>query len=125
MPESTYTPGVCNIDRVGVRRRELEGKISLFVGVIVLSIMYYFRVAPLYRYLAAFGFAIGTFTGFVQAKNKFCVVNGGLGFYEAGGKRLPINDLEAKKKDKLRTIKELSKITVYSLLAGLLGLLPI
>jgi hypothetical protein len=125
MTESTYIPGVCNIDQAGVRRRTLEGMIVLVAGMITLPILYYFKVSALWRYVAAFGFSYGSLLGFLQAKNKFCVVNGLLGYSEELGRRTPLSDATAKRVDKRRTINELAKLTLYSALLGLLGVLPI
>ena len=125
MTESTYIPGVCNIDRMGVRRRKLEGAIALVFGVIALPILYYLNVPAIWRYVAAFVFSFGALIGFLQAKNKFCVANGMLGYSESMGKRTPLVDAEAKRIDRARTIRELGKIALYSAVLGLLGVLPI
>lgn len=79
---SNYVPGVCNINTAEIKRRRAGGHIglaafvALFIGLVVLDANNYFRLVLLAPALLAA-------TGYLQAKNKFCVGYAGAGMQHA------------------------------------------
>lgn len=84
----TSAPSCVNITSAGERRRRLSGWAALLAGLIVIAGLAY-RDAPSAAYLAVFPFALGAAFGFLQARNRTCVVLGlqGTAEVEGGGVR--------------------------------------
>lgn len=77
-PTTTYIPGICNINHSEIKKRRLIGIIGL-VLVFIFVVMFMLINIPFLFRTAIFIPAFLMSTGFLQAKNKFCV-----GFASAG-----------------------------------------
>jgi hypothetical protein len=103
--ESSYIPGVCNINPKEVAYRRRVGQIGLAIFVILLVALMLIHVTHLLRVvllLPAFVSAIG----YLQAKNHFCVAYGGSGQENAttgSAKANKVTDNTAIAADKKRT----------------------
>jgi hypothetical protein len=69
---AAYTPGVCNINRMEITKRRMTGHIGLIVFIVVLALLLVFDVSRYYR-LFLFLPAMLAATGYLQARNHFCV----------------------------------------------------
>jgi hypothetical protein len=116
-----YQPGVCNIDRAGVRTRRMLGIASAVVGVIALVGMNYFLYPMPVRFIIMAGFGFTTAINFIQAREQFCVTNASLGTIEIKGKRTKIRNDEFTRLDKKKRNKMILKALVATMLSGLLG----
>jgi hypothetical protein len=127
MTEQTiYSAGECNIDIVGIRLRKRIGMITGIVGLIVLGVMFYFRIEPMYRFIATAGFAAGAALNFIQANERFCVANSLQGTMEIGKFRKKIERTpEELRKDRTKTMSVIVKTAITALAAGSFGLLPV
>lgn len=93
-------PHCTNITPAGQRRRRLAGWAALLAGLIVLAGLAYRDASPT-AYLAIFPFALGAAFGFLQARNRTCVVLGlqGKAEVEGGGLR----NVEGPERDQARS----------------------
>jgi hypothetical protein len=96
-----YTPGVCNIDLAGQRKRRTFGIIGLVLGGVITGIIFLSNSSVWWMLLAGFLFWM-SMLGFVQAKAKFCVANAANNQYETEGKMTKIEDMQAQLLDKKR-----------------------
>lgn len=84
---SNYVPGVCNINYAEIRKRRSIGFIGLAALLVVLTFLSILK-APAIVWTITFLPAFLMTTGFLQAKNKFCVG------YAAAGMRHTAKDAE-------------------------------
>lgn len=123
---SMYEAGVCNIDSAGIRLRKKLGTFTAIIGFIVLVIMFYFHIDPLFRFISTAGFAAGAALNFIQANEHFCVANSLKGTTEEGMKRTKVGRTEDQlQKDRKKMYSIIIKTAVTALAAGSFGLLPI
>jgi hypothetical protein len=106
-PEQAYVPGVCNINREEIAKRRKIGQIGLTFFIIFLVVMLF---VPISRYLRILLFipAFVAATGFLQARNKFCVGYAGAGMENASDgsqEAKTIADDDAKLKDKQKAMR--------------------
>lgn len=121
-----YEAGICNIDIAGVRLRKKLGTFTAIIGLIVLSVMFYFHIDPVFRFMSTAGFAAGAALNFIQANEHFCVANSLQGTMEEGMKRTKIGRTEDQlQKDRKKMYQIIIKTAVTALAAGSFGLLPI
>ncbi len=69
-----YRPGSCNIGKEGVYSRYLKGALALIVSLATVLIIAILDLSPIYRLLTIVPNTFAAFA-FLQAKNRFCVVN--------------------------------------------------
>lgn len=101
---AAYVPGVCNINKAEISYRRKVGYISLAVLVVLVVIFLMFGLSRWYR-LILFLPATLSASGFLQAKNHFCVGYGAAGKQNASDgsdKASRVADQEAITKDKKR-----------------------
>lgn len=123
---SMYEAGVCNIDIAGIRLRKKLGTITAIIGLIVLAIMFYFHIDPVFRFMSTAGFAAGAALNFIQANERFCVANSLQGTTEKGMKRTKVGRTEDQlQKDRKKMYSIIIKTAVTALAAGSFGLLPV
>ncbi len=123
---SMYDAGVCNIDIAGIRLRKKLGAITAIIGLIVLAIMFYFHIDPVFRFMSTAGFGAGAALNFIQANEHFCVANSLQGTIEEGTKRTKVDRTENQlQKDRKKMYSIIIKTAVTALAAGSFGLLPI
>lgn len=127
MDEHTkYEPGVCNIDAQGARLRKKLGTLTAVIGLLLLTMMFYFRVDPMIRFMITAGFAAGAALNFIQANEHFCVANSLQGTMEEGMKRTKVGRTEDQlQKDRKKMYQVIIKTAVTALAAGSFGLLPV
>lgn len=124
--DSMYDAGVCNIDIAGIRLRKKLGTITAIIGLIVLAIMFYFHIDPVFRFMSTAGFAAGAALNFIQANEHFCVANSLQGTIEEGTKRTKVDRTENQlQKDRKKMYSIIIKTAVTALAAGSFGLLPV
>ena len=75
---SQYVPGVCNINPVEIRRREMIGHVGFGVFVVFVVALVALH-APWYFRTVVFIPAFLACTGYLQARNRFCVGYAGAG----------------------------------------------
>ncbi|MDB5184841.1 MAG: hypothetical protein JWN38_649 [Candidatus Saccharibacteria bacterium] len=102
-----YIPGVCNINREEIAKRRLIGHIGLAAFIIILALL---LITGVDRYLRIILFipAMLSISGYLQARNHFCVGYGGSGKQNAGegsATASTVEDADALAKDKQRTRK--------------------
>lgn len=121
-----YEAGVCNIDIAGIRLRKKLGTFTAIIGLIVLAVMFYFHIDPVFRFISTAGFAAGAALNFIQANEHFCVANSLQGTMEEGSKRTKVGRTEDQlQKDRKKMYEIIIKTAVTALAAGSFGLLPI
>jgi hypothetical protein len=98
---TNYIPGVCNINPQEIRHRQMIGHVGLIITVI-LFILIFATNAPWYFRLAIFIPAFLSATGYLQARNKFCVgfANAKMQHADDDAEAVAITDKSALKKDK-------------------------
>jgi hypothetical protein len=102
MSESnTYIPGVCNINYAEIRKRRNIGLTGLAALLALLGVLFILK-APGIIWGLTFVPAFLMTTGFLQAKNKFCVGYAAAGMRHTGDKAEKVDDREAINKDKQR-----------------------
>jgi hypothetical protein len=120
-----YEPGVCNIDRKGVRWRKRLGYICLIAGAASLAVMYYIHFGLVFRFFIGAGFGYATSLNLIEASEQFCVMNASKRTFETSLHRTKIvndlyKDLDLKK---MRNV--LGRSILFSIIGGCLGLLPL
>jgi hypothetical protein len=100
-----YVPGVCNINREEIKKRQTIGYVSLAVSVAILALLLIAGSSRWFRLVIALP-AIVMVSGFLQAKNHFCVGYAGAGqenASEGSTTATTITDDTAKTLDKKRS----------------------
>lgn len=99
---SNYIPGMCNINPKEIAQRRMIGNIGLISTIILTALLVGFSVDALFRVIVF----IPTFlaaTGYLQARNKFCVGYAGAKQHHADdGAVVTISDEAALAADKKR-----------------------
>ncbi len=116
--ESTYIPGVCNINKEEIAYRKKAGYFGLGASVVVITILLVLDANQYLRLIAFFPVFV-TAIGFLQAKNKFCVAYGAAGKQNAtdGGKVSQIKDRLAISGDKVKARRMNLQALAISLVA--------
>jgi hypothetical protein len=104
-PQTAYVPGVCNINPDEIKKRRNVGHVGLAIFVVLLIVL---LVLSINRYVRIILFlpAFLSATGYIQAKNKFCVGYGGAGMQHAdtdSDKAIKVIEDTALAADKKRT----------------------
>lgn len=104
---SAYVPGVCNINRAEIVQRRKLGHIGLAVFVVILAVLLLTDLDRLYRIVLALP-AILAASGYLQARNHFCVGYAGAGQQnaeEGSTEARDITDQAARARDKSKARK--------------------
>lgn len=102
---SAYVPGVCNINRKEIANRRMIGYVGLAVSLVLLITLIALSLSRYYR-LIIFVPAVISASGFLQAKNRFCVGYAGAGQHnaeEGSDAAVKITDESALAKDKSKS----------------------
>lgn len=100
---SNYIPGVCNINTAEIKQRRAAGHIGLAATVAMLVALVVLDVTPWARVIV-FLPALLAASGYLQARNKFCVGYGGSGLQHADNDDAAVKvAADAAAKDKKRT----------------------
>ncbi len=97
-----YTPGVCNIDLVGQKKRMIFGISGVALGSIIFISLIIIKTISMWWIIVAFIFLWIGMLGIVQSKAKFCVANAAKAQYEVKGKMTSIEDKQSQLLDKKR-----------------------
>lgn len=84
--EPDYIPGTCNIGKEEIARRYRIGFIGVFLTIILVVLIELMDVHRLWR-LAVIAPVAFSLTGFVQAKQRFCLAYGFSGVFSIKGMR--------------------------------------
>ncbi|MEO5950479.1 MAG: hypothetical protein ABIQ04_03460 [Candidatus Saccharimonadales bacterium] len=103
-PTTTYIPGVCNINHSEIKKRQTIGVVGL-VALVILAVVLVLLHAPLPLRLTVFFPAFLMATGFLQAKNKFCVGYASAGMYHTDDEAAKVEMKESIALDKARARK--------------------
>lgn len=120
---TNYVPGVCNINPAEIEQRRNAGHLGLAIFIIVLAVMIALSLDRWLRLLLILP-AILAASGYLQAKNKFCV-----GYGAAGLQHADLDDAavkvasEAVAKDKRRARQMNLQALLIGIAAGLVTLL--
>jgi hypothetical protein len=118
IPAEAYIPGVCNINRHEIAQRRKIGYIGTALLCVLLAVMLGLGLSRWYRVLLFFPASLAA-TGFLQAKNHFCVGYAAAGQQnatEGSTKATTIADTVAVAADKKRA----RKMNIQSFSFGLL-----
>ena len=110
MSEATYIPGVCNLGKGEIRRRQLVGLIGLFLSVSSLLTLISIH-APRAGRLGIFLPLMVTSIGYFQSRGKFCLAYGFSGTFNFGklGQLSRVAAPEDRAADRVTAIKILGK----------------
>jgi hypothetical protein len=121
-----YLPGVCNIGKSEIRRRQstaLLGGIATILGAISMGNKYSSHSPRLWLFIPAMVFAIG----WIQSRRKFCLAFGLMGVFNFGraGATSKVQSKEDKAADRATAYSILTQSIVLALaITGLIYFLP-
>ena len=112
-----YLPGDCNIGPVEIQRRRNIGYLGLSWMVICILLLELLKADLAYK-LLLFGPSVVAFSGFFQARQKFCFLYGFRGVSSMLGRRKfsTVVDQSALRKDKIRALKLVLQVVLASAL---------
>jgi hypothetical protein len=101
-----YQPGVCNIGPAEIRRRRQIGWLGL-AGTVGLGALLLLLDAPAVTRLLVAIPAAGAFSGFIQARLRFCAGFGSAGLQNLGelGEAARVDDPQARAADRNKALK--------------------
>ena len=114
--QDEYIPGVCNIGRSEIRRRNQTGWLGAIVAAILYGLLVYLGAPRAWR-LAVFVPATAAAVGFIQARMHFCAYFGMRGVFNFGpevGKTDTVEQAEFRAMDRRRA----QQIIAYSVVIG-------
>lgn len=123
--KSNYIPGMCNINPKEVAQRRMIGNIGLIATLVLTVLFVCFGITWPFR-LIIFIPAFLAATGYLQARNKFCVGYAGANQHHADdGEVVTISDKDALAADKkkARTIN-LQALGIALLITALVLIVP-
>jgi hypothetical protein len=98
----SYQPGICNINTAETAKRRKLGHIGLSVFIVLLIVFLLMNVSRYYRVVLLLPALMGA-SGYLQARNHFCVGYAGAGMQnadESSTQASRIADKEARAQDK-------------------------
>jgi len=122
-----YRPGACNIGPAEIRRRRAAGVLGFAAAAVLGLLLIALDAPPLARLLVALPLAMG-FTGFLQARLRFCANYGWRGIRNLGaiGDIEQVEDAEARRADRREALAIFGTAAAGGLAVALLfALLPI
>lgn len=124
---AAYQPGVCNINKQEINKRRKIGQAGLIVYLVALIAVSLIQVDRFYR-LFLFIPAISAATGYLQARNHFCVAYAMTGLQNADETSVEaerVSDKAAKKLDRRKALSiNLQASTIAMILTVLALLIP-
>ncbi|MEP6710155.1 MAG: hypothetical protein ABJA64_00355 [Candidatus Saccharibacteria bacterium] len=103
--QTNYIPGICNINPKEIKNRRMTGYFGLAAVALMLALFLTFDLDHWIR-LAIFAPAFLSATGFLQAKNKFCVGFAGAKMHHADdGEAVKITDNKSLLLDRIKARK--------------------
>ena len=114
-PSADYVAGVCNIGPAEIARRRAVGWIGLVIAVAVFVALTWAGVGRWWR-LIVFVPATMAASGFLQARNRFCVGYARMGISNFGeiGQRQRVESEAARSADRARG----ARLTIYAMIIG-------
>jgi len=122
-----YQPGVCNIGPAEVARRRRAGYLGLIVAIGLAAALALIDAPSITRLLVAAPLTAG-FSGFLQARMRFCANYGWRGMRNLGalGDAERVDDAASRTSDRRRSLEILAASSLGALLvATLFALLPL
>ncbi len=115
--QNQYVPGVCNIGRSEIARRQAAGWTGLILTLVLFGVLAFIDAPHIWRLLIFIPAMIAA-TGFFQARMRFCAYFGMSGVYnfEDVGKTEAVLESESRAKDRRRSWQ----IIIYSIVAAVL-----
>lgn len=110
--QGEYIPGVCNIGRAEIVRRNRAGKIGLAITIILLGLFLYLDTPRVWRIFIFIPSIIASI-GFLQARMHFCAYYGIRGIFNLSskaGKTDSVEQAEYRARDRRRSLQ----IIMYS-----------
>jgi hypothetical protein len=114
-----YIPGVCNIGPAEINKRLRVGYIGLALMILFILSARIFSFPAIWK-LAFFAPTAYAATGFLQARQRFCVLFGFYGLFSFTGKRSRISDDQQAQMDKRKALNLLGQIFLISTVVTLL-----
>lgn len=111
-----YIPGVCNIGKNEIKRREQAGWFGVITAVILYSLIVYLNAPRLWRLIIFIPTTMAAI-GFLQARMHFCAyfgMRGVFNFSPAAGKTDTVEQAEFRAMDR----RKAWKIIIYSAIIG-------
>jgi len=110
MPDLEYIPGICNIGKGEIRRRQLVAALGLFFSITTLIGLYIFDMPPSSRTAIFFPLMVAS-VGFIQSRSKFCLAYGLAGTFNVGkmGDIKRVASVEDRAADRATALKILGK----------------
>ncbi len=117
MQSQNYVPGVCNIGKSEIRRRQAAGWTGLILTLVLFGLLAFIDAPRIWRLLIFIPAMIAAI-GFFQASMQFCAYFGMSGVYnfEDVGKTDSVLESEFRAKDMRRSWQ----IIIYSVVAAIL-----
>ena len=120
-----YTPGVCNIDTSGQKKRMIFGVVGILLGLAVVTLIAIFNLSIWLLTISLILFWMGML-GLVQSKAKFCVANAANSQYEVEGKMTSIEDAQSQALDRKRAlVLHIQAISIALILTAIVALILI
>ena len=126
-PMGGYRPGACNIGPAEIRRRQQAGLFGSAVAIGLAALLLLIDAPTAARLLVALPLAAG-FSGFIQARLRFCADYGWRGLRNLGaiGDAERVEDAEARQADRRRALAIFGASSAGGLaVAVIFALLPI
>lgn len=123
--EFRYQPGVCNIDRTGVRWRRNLAYASSAGFIAALVIFHFADFGPVFRFIVCAGFGYAAALNFLQAREHFCVMNASKRTFETTLHKTKIVDDIYKDLDMKKMRSVIGRSILFAAAGGSLGLLPL
>ncbi len=114
-----YIPGVCNIGPAERNKRLRIGYIGLALMIIFIISAEVYDIPQIWK-LALFAPAVYALSGFIQARNRFCLFFGFLGIAGFMGKRFRVENDKQARKDRLKALWIIAQVLIGSLVLTLL-----
>ncbi len=117
MQSQNYVPGVCNIGKSEIAKRQAAGWTGLILTLVLFGVLAFINAPRIFRLLIFIPAMIAA-TGFFQARMQFCAYFGMSGVYnfEDVGKTESVLESEFRAKDRRRSWQ----IIIYSVIAAFL-----
>ncbi len=116
---SEYIPGSCNIGPAEVNKRLRTGYLGLAMMAIFIILDINFHFPQVWK-LALFAPTVYAFSGFLQARQRFCFLFGFLGLFSMAGKRSSVKDDQQKNKDRAKALWLVAQVFFGSVMVTLL-----
>jgi hypothetical protein len=117
--EGNYIPGQCNIGPDETRKRLRIGYLGLALMIIFVLLAEYYAFPPIWK-LALFAPTVYAFSGFIQARQKFCFLFGFIGVFSTAGRKSRVGDELKIKKDRSKALVIIAQVFLISLLVTFL-----